>query len=94
VQQGRADAYVIDQGILISDASTNPAVKVVGEPFSTEPYGIGLPLNDPTAKAFVNDWLRTIYADGSWAELWKATIGTVVSGDPPAPPAIGSVEGS
>ncbi len=94
VQQGRADAYVIDQGILISDASTNPAVKVVGEPFSTEPYGIGLPLNDPTAKAFVNDWLRTIYADGSWANLWKATIGTVVSGDPPAPPAIGSVEGS
>ncbi|GAA1312244.1 glutamate ABC transporter substrate-binding protein [Pseudonocardia xinjiangensis] len=94
VQQGRADAYVIDQGILISDASTNPAVKVVGEPFSTEPYGIGLPLNDPTAKAFVNDWLEAIYADGSWANLWKATIGTVVSGDPPAPPAIGSVEGS
>jgi glutamate transport system substrate-binding protein len=94
VQQGRADAYVIDQGILISAASTNPAVKVVGEPFSTEPYGIGLPLNDPTAKAFVNDWLRKIYADGSWAKLWKATIGTVVSGDPPAPPAIGSVEGS
>ena len=94
VQQGRADAYVIDQGILISDASTNPAVKVVGEPFSTEPYGIGLPLNDPTAKAFVNDWLRKIYADGSWAKLWKATIGTVVSGDPPAPPAIGSAEGS
>jgi glutamate transport system substrate-binding protein len=94
VQQGRADAYVLDQGILISDASTNPAVKVVGEPFTKEPYGIGLPLADQTAKQFVNDWLRKIYADGSWAKLWKATIGTVVKGDPPAPPEIGSVAGS
>ncbi len=30
VQQGRVDAYVLDQGILISDASANKAVKVVG----------------------------------------------------------------
>ncbi|MCW2718444.1 glutamate ABC transporter substrate-binding protein [Pseudonocardia sp.] len=94
VQQGRADAYVLDQGILISDASTNPAVKVVGTPFTQEPYGVGLPLNDPTAKAFVNDWLQKIYADGSWAKLWKATIGTVVKGDAPAPPAIGSADGA
>ena len=42
VQQGRAAAYVLDQAILISDASTNPAVKVVGEPFTQEPYGIGV----------------------------------------------------
>ncbi|MDT7707302.1 MAG: glutamate transport system substrate-binding protein [Pseudonocardiales bacterium] len=94
VQQGRADAYVLDQGILISDASTNPAVKVVGTPFTQEPYGVGLPLNDPTAKSFVNDWLQKIYADGSWAKLWKATIGTVVKGDAPAPPAIGSADGA
>jgi glutamate transport system substrate-binding protein len=94
VQQGRADAYVLDQGILVSDASTNPAVKVVGEPFTQEPYGIGLPRNDPSAKQFVNDWLTKIYADGSWARLWQATIGTVVKDQPPAPPAIGSVPGS
>jgi glutamate transport system substrate-binding protein len=94
VQQGRADAYVLDQGILISDASTNKAVKVVGQPFTQEPYGIGLPHDDAMAKAFVNDWLKKIYADGSWAKLWKATIGTVVAGDAPATPTIGSAEGS
>ena len=94
VQQGRADAYVLDQGILISDASTNKAVKVVGEPFTQEPYGIGLPHDDAMAKAFVNDWLKKIYADGSWAKLWKATIGTVVAGDAPMTPTIGSAEGS
>ena len=94
VQQGRADAYVLDQGILVSDASTNPQVKVVGQPFTQEPYGVGLPLADPSAKQFVNDWLNKIYADGSWAKLWQATIGTVVKDQPPAPPKIGSVQGS
>jgi glutamate transport system substrate-binding protein len=94
VQQGRADAYVLDQGILISDASTNPAVKVVGEPFTQEPYGIGLPKDQSDAKQFVNDFLKKIYADGSWAKLWKATIGTIVKGDAPEPPTIGSAPGS
>jgi len=94
VQQGRADAYVLDQGILISDASTNKAVKVVGQPFTKEPYGVGLPKNDPSAKTFVNAWLKKVFADGSWAKLWKATVGTVVSGNPPAVPAVGSVPGS
>ncbi|MDQ2837877.1 MAG: glutamate ABC transporter substrate-binding protein [Actinomycetota bacterium] len=94
VQQGRADAYVLDQGILISDASTNSAVKVVGDPFTQEPYGIGLPHGDDAAKKFVDDWLQKIYADGSWAKLWKATIGTVVSGNAPTPPTIGSADGS
>lgn len=94
VQQGRADAYVIDQSILISDAISNPDVKVVGEPFTVDPYGIGVNLEDPTAKAFVAAWLQKIYDDGSWAKLWKATIGTVVEGDAPTPPVIGSVEGS
>ena len=88
--QGRADAYVIDQSILISDAIGNPAVKVVGEPFTVDPYGIGVTKDDPSAKEFVNAWLKTIEDDGSWADLWKATIGTVVEGDAPAPPAIGS----
>lgn len=94
VQQGRADAYVLDQSILISDAISNPAVKVVGEPFTVDPYGIGVTKSNPAAKQFVDAWLQKIYADGSWAKLWKATIGTVVSGDAPTPPKIGSVPGS
>jgi glutamate transport system substrate-binding protein len=93
VQQGRADAYVLDQGILIGDAQSNPEVKVVGQPFTVDPYGIGLNKSND-AKAFVNSFLEKIYASGDWAKLWKATIGTVVKGDAPEPPKIGSVEGS
>ena len=90
----RVDAYVIDQSILISNATTDKTLKVVGEPFSNDFYGIGVTRDDPQAKAFVNDWLQKIEADGSWAKLWKATVGTVVAGEAPAPPKIGSAEGS
>lgn len=94
LQQGRADVCVIDQSILISDAINNPAVRVVGEPFTVNTYGIGVTKDDASAKQFVDAWLQEIYDDGSWAELWKATIGTVIEGDAPAPPQIGSVPGS
>ena len=94
VKQGRADAYVLDQGILLGDAVNDPQVKVVGQPFTKEPYGIGLPKNDPSAKTFVDNWLKMIFADGEWAKLWKATIGTKVAGSAPTTPAVGSVAGS
>lgn len=90
VLQGRADAYVLDQGILVGDAAKNPGLTVVGQPFTQEPYGIGTPKSHPEMKQFVNDWLQKIEQSGLWAKLWQATIGTVVQGQPPAPPQIGS----
>jgi glutamate transport system substrate-binding protein len=93
VKQGRADAYVLDQAILLGDSVNDPSLKVVGQPFTKEPYGIGLP-KDPKAKAFVDAWLKKIYADGEWAKLWKATIGVKVAGNPPTVPTVGSAAGS
>jgi glutamate transport system substrate-binding protein len=94
VEDSRADAYVLDQGILLGDAYRDHNVTVVGQPFTSEPYGIGLSSSAPEMKTFVNDWLKLIQASGQWAKLWHATIGTAVSGEPPRPPAIGSVPGS
>jgi glutamate transport system substrate-binding protein len=87
--QGRADAYVLDQGVLAGDASKNSSVEVLPGTFTQEPYGIGLPLDEPDFTAFVDAWLRKIEADGTWAKLWQATIGTAVSGEAPTPPQIG-----
>jgi ABC-type amino acid transport substrate-binding protein len=89
LQQGRVDAYVIDQSILQAAAAANPSeLELVGEPFgSADPYGIGV-AKDSKAKEFVDEFLRTIEDSGLWAELWKTTIGLVTPGDAPKPPKI------
>jgi len=92
--QGRGDAYVQDYTLLASNAAANDQIKVVGQPFTTEPYGIGLKHGDTDFKEFVNEWLLKIQEGGQWGEAWKASLGTVVESDIPTPPAIGSVPGS
>ena len=94
VRQGRTDAYVLDQGILLGDATKVPDVKVVGEPFTTEPYGIGVPKQHPEMKTFVNAWLKQIEDAGLWNRLYDATVGKVITGSSPKPPAIGGVPGT
>lgn len=94
LRQGRGDAYVQDQALLVAGAKQNPDTTVVGEPFTADPYGIGLGHDDVTFKTFVNDWLRQIGQNGTWAQVWKQNLGTVVEAPAPALPAIGSVSGS
>ena len=91
VQQGRADAYVIDQALLLNALVANDDVKIVGEPFGpVDAYGIGVN-KESDAKAFVDAWLQTVIDDGTWLELWKATIGAKTGTDiVPTPPAINS----
>ena len=92
--QGRGDAYVQDYTLLASDAASEKQIKVVGQPFTKEPYGIGLKHGDDDFKKFVNDWLKTIQKGGQWGQAWKTTLGTVTDSDIPTPPEIGSVPGS
>ncbi|MGO4533760.1 glutamate ABC transporter substrate-binding protein [Leifsonia sp. 2MCAF36] len=92
--QGRGDAYVQDYTLLASDAASEKQIKVVGQPFTKEPYGIGLKHGDDDFKKFVNDWLKTIQKGGQWGKAWKTTLGTVTDSAIPTPPEIGSVPGS
>ena len=64
LQQGRVDAYVIDNNMQQSALVREPGkYKIAGKPFgSKEPYGIGLPL-DSDGVTFVNDFLKKIVAD-------------------------------
>ncbi|WP_440063574.1 glutamate ABC transporter substrate-binding protein [Streptosporangium sp. OZ121] len=94
LKQERGDAYVQDETLLVANAQKDPSVQVVGSPFTEDPYGIGLKHGDDQFKKFVNDWLKKIQADGLWQRTWKNSLGTVVQGEAPAPPQIGSVPGS
>ena len=76
LQQGRVDAYVIDNNMQQSALGREPGkYKIAGKPFgSKEPCGIGLPL-ESDGGALVNDFLKKIEGDGTWTELWQICIG-------------------
>ncbi len=85
------DAYVLDQGgVLLGNSKADPEVSVVGEPFTEDPYGIGLN-KDSDALDFVNGFLEAIESDGTWEKLYTATIGQVIEGEVPTPPTIGDL---
>jgi glutamate transport system substrate-binding protein len=94
VRQGRAAAYVNDQSLLVGVHYRDASMQVVGQPFTADLYGIGVPKQSPEMKKFVNAWLEKIERSGLWTKLWKATLGTAVTGEAPKPPVIGSAEGS
>jgi glutamate transport system substrate-binding protein len=60
--------------------------EVVNAPFTEEPYGIGLALDDTEFRMWINDVLEASYDDGSWAAAWESTAGAVL--DLPDPPAV------
>ncbi|WEV64067.1 glutamate ABC transporter substrate-binding protein [Bifidobacterium sp. ESL0732] len=90
LKQGRIDAYVVDESLVLGDIAKDPqALKLAGKPFGDkDEYGIGLPKGSDGTE-FVNAWLKKIEADGTWAKLWKLTVGerTGVT-KVPTPPAI------
>ena len=65
--------------------------KIVGDPFGPEDlYGVGLP-KDSDGVDFVNDFLKQVEDDGTWAKLWKIAIGDRTNLESaPEPPAIGA----
>jgi glutamate transport system substrate-binding protein len=94
LNEGRGDAFVDDLALLVMDTTQDPQLQIDTNALTSEPYGIGLKLGDTAMKQFVNAWLQKIEADGVWQRVWKNTVGTVVAGNPPTPPQIGSVPGS
>ena len=86
VRSGQAVAVSTDNVILAGLVDQNPGeFKVVGEPFTEEPYGIGLAKGDDDFRDFINDVLEESYEDGTYEEAWEATAGTVLEfREPPA----------
>ena len=61
-------------------------MKLVNNPFTQEPYGIGLKKGDTVFRNWVNDQLELFEKNGSYQDAWETTAG--VTGQPvPQPPA-------
>jgi glutamate transport system substrate-binding protein len=70
------DAVTTDDAILKGFAAQDPDnLKVVGDTFSEEPYGIGLPKDDKALRDKVNDILQTAIDDGTWQDIYDSTLG-------------------
>ncbi|MEU7487393.1 glutamate ABC transporter substrate-binding protein [Streptomyces sp. NPDC042319] len=84
----QVDAVTTDDAILLGYAAKAPdEMKLVGKPFSEEPYGVGVPLKDPALRFAMDDALAADQKDGNWKKAYDATLG--LSGVPaPKPPRI------
>ncbi|MEV4289866.1 glutamate ABC transporter substrate-binding protein [Nonomuraea bangladeshensis] len=83
---GQLDAITTDNVILAGYAAQhNGKLKVVGKPFSTEKYGIGLKKGDTAGRKAVNDALEKMFADGSWTKALQASVGASGFAVPQAP---------
>ncbi len=88
LRTGQVDAVTTDNVILLGliDQSQG-AFKLVGQPFTEEPYGIGIKKGDVAFCEFINETLQEAVADGSYQAAWEATAGTVAPEAPTLPPA-------
>ncbi|MGY1805180.1 glutamate ABC transporter substrate-binding protein [Blastococcus sp. SYSU D00922] len=86
---GQVDAVTTDNVILTGlVAGSDGAFELVGNPFTTEPYGIGVTLGDTEFRNFINDVLEEAFEDGSWAEAWDRTAGDISGQEAPEPPQV------
>ncbi|MFX1756890.1 glutamate-binding protein [Rhodococcus gordoniae] len=88
LRNGAVDAVTTDDIILAGYAAQSPGdFKVVGEPFTTERYGIGLAKGDDESRNAINDAIQEMIDSGAWAAAFEETVGA--SGYPlPEPPAV------
>jgi glutamate transport system substrate-binding protein len=71
------DAVTTDDVLLAGYAAQNPELlRVVGETFSKEEYGVGLHRNDPASKAKVQAALQKMIDTGAWRKSLEANIGS------------------
>ncbi|MFF3459953.1 glutamate ABC transporter substrate-binding protein [Streptomyces sp. NPDC002730] len=72
----QVDAVTTDDSILKGYAAANSGkLKVVGKPFTEEPYGVGMNKDDKVLREAVNKSLKTHIEDGTYKKIYEATLG-------------------
>ncbi len=82
---GQVDAVTTDNVILLGFVSESDGeFKLVGEQFTEEPYGIGIPKGDVEFCQFIVDTLQE--NEEAYVEAWEATAGQVEGTETPELP--------
>jgi len=84
---GSVDAVTTDGAILLGYAAENPdELKVVGEPFSEERYGVGYEFGNTEFCTYIQDTIKAAQDDGTWEKAFEATLGVTTEETPEPPP--------
>jgi glutamate transport system substrate-binding protein len=89
LKTGQVDAVTTVEAILIGYAAQDPDnLKVVGDVFSEERYGVGIPKGDTALQEYINK----MFTDGGdiWQAIFDKNLGSAgVKGQQPQPDAVG-----
>jgi polar amino acid transport system substrate-binding protein len=80
-QQGLVDAVTGDDTVLAGFHKQDPYSKIIGDKFTSEPYGLGISKSHPDFVQFVNGVLQNMRTDGTWQALYSKWVGG--SANPP-----------
>ncbi|MBB1252220.1 glutamate ABC transporter substrate-binding protein [Streptomyces alkaliterrae] len=81
---GTVDAVTTDGAILLGFAADDPEkLKVVGEPFTIERYGVGYGHGNTEMCHFVSTAIRRSHNDGSWIRALSKTLWRTTGPTPP-----------
>ncbi|MDT5220587.1 MAG: polar amino acid transport system substrate-binding protein [Mycobacterium sp.] len=84
MQQRQIDAVSTDDSILAGLVEEDPYLHIVGPNMATQPYGVGINLDNTGLVRFVNGTLERIRTDGTWNTLYRKWL--TVLGPAPVPP--------
>jgi glutamate transport system substrate-binding protein len=88
LQNSTVDVLTTDGAILLGYAAQDPDhLMVVGKPFSTEKYGIGMNKDRTDLRKWIDDRLDASFSDGSWKKAYDLTLGKSGS-EAPNPPTL------
>jgi len=81
IQDGAVDAVSTDNVILTGMIVQDETLQMVGEEFTVEPYGAGIPEGDTEFKEFVDGVIAEYVEDGRWEEAYQEWVGQYIPED-------------
>jgi ABC-type amino acid transport substrate-binding protein len=75
---GAVDAFTSD-GVALRNFAEGQPLKVVGEPFSKEPYAFAVPKGDQRLRQLIDKTLRDMAQDGTYAAIYERWFGDEIS---------------
>src|SRR5918996_14932 len=85
LQNEAIDAISTDDVILTGMIIQDDSLEMVGDPLTTEPYGVGIKDGDKQMKDFVDGVLAKVEEDGRWEETYQKWVGRHIGRDEQPP---------